>query len=152
MNNGAGHGKTAEALQSFVKNVAGIEVGDDEDVGLTSQGARWSLLGGDFGAGSGVELHFAVDEPIGVVSANLLDDGGDFVEVGVLAAGAVGGVGKHGDFGLLVEINFVSSGGVLYDSVELLFARLLVDTAVGEGKVGAVFALTDKTAREKWRL
>ncbi len=52
-----------------------------------------------------------------MVLPDLVDDEMDFVEVGVLAAGAVGRVGKHSDAGLLTGETREGLGGVFDDSV-----------------------------------
>lgn len=77
LEDGAGDGKTGELLEGFVKDIAGIEVGGDEDVGLAGDMGevgiiRWSvsgpfggLFGGDGRVEGGVELHFAVDKESG---------------------------------------------------------------------------------------
>ena len=64
--------------------------------------------------------------------SDAVDDVMDFVEVGVLATRAVGGVGKHGDARPLIGVFNKSGGGVLDDGVELLLGGLLVDTAVSK--------------------
>ena len=92
MDDGAGDGETAELLEGFVKDVAGIEVGSDEDVGLTLQGTIRDFFGGDCGIDGGVELHFAVDKPVGMTFTNFVDNKMDFNEVGIFAARAVGRV------------------------------------------------------------
>ena len=101
----------------------------------------------DGGVDGGVELHFAVYQPIGVVLSDLVDDEMDFGEVGVFAAGAVGGVGEHGDDGLGASVVLVGGGGVFYDGVKLVFVGEFVDAAVGEGEELVAF-LADETARE----
>ena len=70
-----------------------------------------------------------------------------FCEVGILAAGAVGGVGKKGNNGLFAGVFNECFGGVFDDGVELFFGGLLIDAAVGESKSFAVF-LADETAGE----
>lgn len=76
LEDGAGGVEAADLLEGFVEKITGVEVGGDEDVGLTGDGGeigiiRWSadgpfggLFGGDGRTESGVELHFAVDEEI----------------------------------------------------------------------------------------
>ena len=80
-----------------------------------------------------------------MVFADFVDDEMDFFEVGIFAAGAVGRVRKHGDFGLETGILFESFGGIFDDNVELVFRREFVDATVGESE-GAVAFLTNKTA------
>ncbi len=79
---------------------------------------------------------------------DLVDAGVDFVEIGVFTAGAVGGVGKHGDFGLVASEIMIGGGSVFDNSVELLLCGGFVDTAVGESEYLIVF-LANKTAGEK---
>ena len=45
----AGAGEAGELLEGFVEDVAGVEVWDDENVGLAGDGAFGGLLGGDLG-------------------------------------------------------------------------------------------------------
>ena len=151
MDNWAGNGEAAELFERFVEDIAGIEVGSDENIGTPLQRTFGSLFGGDSGIYSGVELHLAVDEPIGVGLPNLIDDLVDFGEIRVFATGAIGGVGKHGDLGLLVVINLESGGSVLDDGVELFSGGEFVDATVGKGEVLCVvwsIAFTDETAGE----
>lgn len=61
LEDGAGDGETGELFEGFVKDIAGIEVGGDEDVGLAGDGGIWELFGGDGRIDGGVELHFSVD-------------------------------------------------------------------------------------------
>ena len=112
MDDGASDSETAELLEGFVEDVAGIEVRSDEDVGAALQRAVWGFLAGDGGINGGVELYFAVDKIVGVMLANLIKTVLVFVKVGVLAAGAVSGIGKEGDTRLLLVICFESVGGV----------------------------------------
>ena len=64
---------------------------------------------------------------------NLGNSGADFIEVGILAAGAVGGIRKHGDAWSGVGVGLESLGGVFDNSDELLGGGLFVDAAIGEG-------------------
>ena len=100
--------------------------------------------GGIYGS---VELHFAVDKPIGMVLLDLIDDVINLVEIRVLAAGTVGGVGKHGDAGLVLGVGLIGDSGIFNDSVELFFSGDFVDAAVGEGEDLFIF-LADETAGE----
>ena len=104
MDDGAGDAEVGELLERFVEDVAGVQVGSDEDVGVALDGGGGEFLAADVGVDGAVELHLAVNEPVGVVVADFVDDEVDFVEIGVLAAGAVGGVGEHGDAGLLLIV------------------------------------------------
>ena len=71
----------------------------------------------------------------------------DFFKVGVFAAGAVSGVGEHGDSGLVIGIFEKSCGSVFDDGVKLLLGRGFIDTAIGEGDDAIAF-FANKTARE----
>ena len=133
MNDGAGDGEFAKLFEGFVEDVAGIEIRSDEDVGFPFYGALWSFLASDGGIHGSVELHFAVDEPIGMVLFDLVDDVMNLVEVRVFSAGTIGGVGKHGDAGLGIGEGSESDGGIFDNDVELFFGRDFVDAAVGEG-------------------
>lgn len=46
---GAGDGKSADLLESFVEEVAGVEVGSDEDIGAASDGGIGEFVMGDVG-------------------------------------------------------------------------------------------------------
>lgn len=61
LQDGAGNGVSADLLESFVEEIAGVEIGRDEDVGLAGDGGIWELFGGDGRIDGGVELHFSVD-------------------------------------------------------------------------------------------
>ncbi len=78
-------------------------------------------------------MHFAVDYPVWVVLANLGNSGADFSEVGVFTAGAVGGIGKHGDAWGGVGVGLESFGGVFDNGDELLGGGLFINAAIGEG-------------------
>lgn len=92
-------------------------------------------------------MHFSVDETIGMVGFNTVDDGGDFGKVGVFTAGTVGRVRKHGDARLLTVENFESLGGVFDNGVELLGVGLFVDATIGEDEMD-IGAFTNETTRE----
>ena len=99
---------------------------------MALEGGIWSLFSGDGRINGGVELHFSVNEPVGVVRANFVDDEVDFFEVRIFAARTVGGIGKHGDFGGVLVVGLVSGGGIFNDSIKLIGGREFVDAAVGE--------------------
>ena len=82
-----------------------------------------------------------------MIFTDLVNNEVDFGEVGIFAAGAVSGVGKHGDDGLIVGVVLVGGGGVFDDGVELVFVGEFVDAAVSEGENLAVF-LADEAAGE----
>ena len=95
-----------------------------------------------------VKLHFAVYEPIWMVLFDFIDNVVDFIKIGVFATGAIGGVGKHGDFGLSIGESDKSLGSVFDNGIKLLLGGLFVDAAVGEG-VDLVVFLADETAGEE---
>ena len=68
-----------------------------------------------------------------MVLANLVNSGVNFSEVGVLATGAVGGIGEHGDTWGGVGVGLESLGGVFDNSDELFGGGLFVGAAIGEG-------------------
>lgn len=147
MNHGASDGETAELFERFVEDVAGIEIWSDENVGVSLQGAVWGFLGCYLWVDGGVELHFAVDDVIWVGLFDFIYDVVDFVEIRVLAAGAVSGVGKHGDFGLLASVFNEGCGGIFDDGVQLFGCGLFVDAAIGDGD-DLVILFANKTAGE----
>ena len=92
LNDGAGDSPAGELFEGFVEEIARVEVGGDEDVGLALERGIRGLFGGDGGVYCGFELEFAVDEVIWVGSTDLADDRVDFSEVRVLAAGTMSGI------------------------------------------------------------
>ena len=147
MDDGASDGEAAETFKGFVEDVARIKIGGDEDVGAAFYGGFGKFFVADFGVDSGVELHFAVDEPVGAILSDLIYAKMDFGEVGIFAAGAVGGVRKHSNARLLVSVVLVGGGGVFDDCVELVFVWEFVDAAVGESE-DLVGFLADEAAGE----
>ena len=77
-----------ELLHGFVEDVAGVEVGADEDVGAAGDGGVGGFFGADFEVDGGVELHFAVDEDVGGLFFNVCDGSAGDVDSGIFAAGA----------------------------------------------------------------
>ena len=69
-----------------------------------------------------------------MILLDLFDNEIDFVEIGVFTAGAIGGVGEHGDFGLIIGVILESGGGVFDDYVELFFRREFIYATVGESE------------------
>ena len=148
MDDRAGDGKTGKLFERFIEDVAGVEVGGDEDVGTALEDATRGLFKGDVRVDGGIELHFAVDEIVGVGLADVVDGKSDFFEVGVFTTGAVGRVREHGDAGLFVVVGDEGSGGVFDDSAELFFGGLFVDAAVGDSEM-VIATFADETTREK---
>ena len=79
--------------------------------------------------------------------ANLINHEMDFFEVGIFAAGAVCGVGKHGDFWSFASEVLESYGSIFDYGVELLFGWEFINAAVGEGEKLIAF-LADETTRK----
>ena len=86
-----------------------------------------------------------------MIFADFCDDGVDFFEVGIFAAGALGGIGEHGDFGLFPVVGLESFGGIFDDAVEFVGVGEFVDATVGEDKMLA-FPLANEATGEKLRL
>ena len=135
-------------LEGFIKDIAGIEVWSDEDVGATFEWATRCFLGRDTGINCGVKLHFSIDEPVGMIGLDAINDVMDFVEVRVFATGTVGGIGKHGDFGLMFSKRFKCGRGVFDDSVKLVIGWVFVDSPVGESEDLIPFLTNEATGEE----
>ena len=134
LDNGAGYVEATELFERFVENIAGIEVGGNKNVSLALQGTFGGFLGGDFRINRGVKLHFAINNPVGVILLDLFDDEMDFVKIGIFAAGAIGGVGEHGNLGLTTSVVLEGDGGVFDDYVELFLCGEFIYTAVSESE------------------
>jgi len=76
LEDGAGDSEAGELLEGFVDEVAGVEVGGDEDVGLTGDLVGFGAHGGlafveaDAGINGGVKLHFSGDEEVALVESS----------------------------------------------------------------------------------
>lgn len=66
LQDGAGNGVSADLLESFVEEIAGVEIGRDEDVGLAGDGGMRGFLVADSRIDGGIELHFSVNEEVSV--------------------------------------------------------------------------------------
>lgn len=130
MEEGAGGGVAGEAFEGLVEEVAGVEIGGDEDVGVASDLGIWEFFGGDVGTEGGVELHFAVDEEVGTLES--FKNGMDEVDRGVVAAAAVSRKGEEGDAGRFGEDFLSGSGGLEDDVGELVFSWVFAGGHVGE--------------------
>ena len=53
-------------LECFVEEIAGVEIGRDEDVGLAGDGGMRGFLVADSRIDGGIELHFSVNEEVSV--------------------------------------------------------------------------------------
>lgn len=62
LEDGAGDMEAGDVLEGFVEDVTGVEVGDDEDVGMAGNGRIGEFLLSNFWIYGGVELHFAIQE------------------------------------------------------------------------------------------
>ena len=99
---GAGDGGVGEILNGFVEDVAGVEVGGNQDVGMASDSGLSGFFGADARINGGVELHFAIDQDFWEFCSGDLHGLSDSVDGRILATGAEGGETEHGDFGLVV--------------------------------------------------
>ena len=94
--------EAAQALGDLVADVAGLDVGEDEGVGVAGHGRAGELQLAHFGSHGGIELHLAVDGQLG--SHFLGHDGSVVAQLhGAALAGAVGGEAQHGDLGIDAE-------------------------------------------------
>ena len=116
---------------------------------MACDGAIREFFLGDCRVYGDVELHLAVDEPVCVAGANLINDKMVLVEIGVFAAGAHGRIREQCDVRCGAEVSEMGPRGVLDDGVELLGGGLLVDAAIGNSEAGAVGTSTNETTREK---
>ncbi len=62
MEDGASDVEAGDVFKGFIEDIAGVEVGDDENVGVTGHGGIGELFLGDSWVDGGVELHFSVEE------------------------------------------------------------------------------------------
>ena len=107
LQDGAVSGEAAQTLGDLIADVAGLDLREDEGVGVTGDLGAGELLLTDHGGDGGVELHLAVD--------GQLRSGGLGLLAGVLhlvhslaLAGALGGVAQESDLGVDAE----GSGGL----------------------------------------
>ena len=69
-----------------------------------------------------------------MILLDLFDDEMDFVKIGIFAAGAIGGVGEHGNLGVTTSVVLEGDGGVFDDYVELFFRREFIYATVSESE------------------
>ncbi len=124
LEDGAGDGETGELLESFIEEIAGVEIGGDEDVGAAGDRGVGELFGADAGVNCGVELHFAVDEEgwVGVGGEESLEMGEGILHEGdrvVTTAAAGGGEGKQSDAGCAGEDGLGAGDGLRDNFAEL---------------------------------
>ena len=117
---------------------------------MALEGGIWSLFSGDGRINGGVELHFPVNEPVGVIGFDFIDDKMDFFEIRIFATGTISRVGKHGYFGLKPGVVFESFGSVFDDGIEFFGIGLFVDAAISDSNDMIAF-LADKTTRKEIR-
>lgn len=137
-----------EKLHEFEGDVARIEIGENEDVGASADGALHALDAGDGEVEGGVHLDFALDFELEVkrfgLGAGELGGVADFYQRG-LVGGALGGVAEHGDARHFVGEVAGDAGGGEGDVAELLGGGIGDDAAIREekGAVGAHFFLVE---------
>lgn len=149
LEDGTGNGEAGELLEDFVDEVARIEVGGDQDVGLAGDlvgfgvGQRLTFVETDARIDGSVKLHFSSDEDIAVRERrqSFLDE----VDSRVFAAAAESGEREHGDARVVGEKFFGGSVGLLDDFVELVRSGVLTSGHVGEEIKFVVAAHDDET-------
>ncbi len=65
MEDGPGNSETGELFKGFVEEVAGVEVGSNENISSAGDGGMRCFLFGYGRVNGGVELEFAVNEEVG---------------------------------------------------------------------------------------
>ena len=123
--------EVAQALGDLVADVAGVDLREDEGVGVACHGGAGELQLAHHGGDGGVELHLAVDVEVGVGGLDLLGGLAHLVHGGALA-GAVGGVAQHGHLGLDAE-GPGAVGALGGDLHQLVGGGIDVDGAVAHG-------------------
>ena len=126
--------RACEAFGDFVTDVASLEIGENQHVGVALDRAVGILGRGDLGHERGVGLHFAVHDGVELdVGKTLFRQlGGDAHFIHEFVAGAaLGGKTQEGELGLRVEQRAAGKRGGVGDVHELLGGRAGVDTAVG---------------------
>ena len=137
LHDGADCHATAETLCELVADVARVEVGEHEHIGVTCDGAVGGFLFPDAFDDSGVELELSVHIDVGV---RRLDEGvcrADLVHALMLRA-ALCREGKHRDFGLDFHNLFRAEIRRLNDVGKLFGCGIGNDRAVREDERGSV--------------
>ncbi len=129
---GAVGGGAAEAFDEFVADVAAVEVGEDEGVGVSGDGRAGGFAGGDGGDEGSVGLEFAVDAELGGAFGDDAEGFLDFGNGGVRGT-AFGGEREKGEGGLFLHDGADAGGGGDGDFGELDGVGVDVDGAVGKG-------------------
>lgn len=130
LEDGAGDMEAGDVLKGFVEDVAGIEVGDDEDIGVAGDGGVGEFLLGDGGIDGGVELHFAIEEDFGVLE--FLTDGLHQINCVVVAAATKSRERKQGDAGWFGKELRGGGVGLVNNFHQLVFGGMLTGGHVSE--------------------
>lgn len=137
LEDGAGDGEASELFEDFVDEIARIEVGGDEDVGLAGDlvSFRAELIKGAFvkadaRVNGSIELHFSSNKNIAIIesSKSFLDD----VDGGIFASTAKGREGEEGDARLAGEEFLSREVGLFDDFSELLRGWVLAGSYIRE--------------------
>ena len=123
--------KAAQTLCNLVADIASIDVGEDEGIGVTGNLRAGGLQLADFGGNGGIKLQLAVDLQLRM---SLLDAGSGVAHLvnGLTLAGTLGGVGQQSNAGINAkDLSGVSGldGGLN----NLVLRRINVDGAVAHG-------------------
>src|SRR5574344_1688450 len=145
--------RPAEALRDLVSDVAGVEVGEDEDVGVALDRAIRVLQLAGCGDDRGVELHLAVhrDARLGEPRLRELDGLLDLLDE-LSGGGALGGEGEIRDARLVSGEVLVRLRSGEADVDELLGRRIGIHGAVAErehavARRGGLAKVEDEAAR-----
>ena len=76
----------AETLNEFVADIAGLEVGEDKNIGATRDAALGSFELADVRHERGVELELAVNEEVGMKLVEHFGGVNDLLHVGMMGA------------------------------------------------------------------
>ena len=122
----------AEALGDLVADVAGVDVGEDNGIGVAADRGGDGLGFGDSRRDRRVELELAADRGVGHEGLGLLAGIAHLVDVLALA-GAEGGVAQESDLRVNAE-DLGAGNGLLADLDELVLVGLDVDGAVSHSQ------------------
>ena len=124
--------EVAETLGDLVADVARVDVGEDESVGVAADAVGDMLGLGDDGGDRRVELELAADGGVGHFGLGLLAGVAHLVDVLALA-GAERGVAQESDLGIDAE-DLRALDGLAADLDQLVLGGLDVDGAVRHGQ------------------
>lgn len=130
MENRAGNGEAAELLEGFVEEVAGIQVGGDENVSVAGDGGIWGFFRANARVHGGVELHFSVDK-----NALFAEKGNDFLSQSnkiVATAATESRKRKEGNTRFVSEEGFRGVVSLPDDVDELRLCRVFAGGHVGK--------------------